>query len=318
MVDKYDVVIVGAGSAGLSAALILGRSRRRVLVLDGGPPRNAPADRAHSLFTRDGVPPDELLRLGKRDLEPYESVEVREDMATAASGTDGDFEVTLSGDETVAARKLLIASGVVDEMPDVPGFAEAWGRGIYHCPYCHGWEVRDRPLAVLGDGATVMFRVTLIRNWSHDLVAITDGSEVSHEDRKKLEVLGVPLYEKKIARIEGDAKAGRLTGIVFEDGETLAREGLFTNPPQRQRSELAEMLGCDIEYVEMMQAYMISAEPMTRETTVKGVYAAGDAGKQVRQTQSLPNAVASGSNVGVFMNHALATEDTEAELAALA
>ncbi len=311
--DKYyDAVIVGAGTAGLQAALMLGRSRRRTLVLDGGAPRNAPAEHAHGLFTRDGAPPGELLQLGKRDLEAYPSVEVREGLVTGASGADGDFEVALDGGETVGARKLLISSGVVDVMPDVPGFAEAWGRGIHHCPYCHGWEVRDRPLAVLADGPMIMHRVTLIRNLSRDLVMLTDGSEISDEDREKLEILGVPLHEQKISRIEGDAEAGRLTGIVFEDGEALAREALFANPPQRQRSELAEMLGCEIEYVEMAKSYVISTNPMTQETTVKGVFAAGDAG---RPMQSLPTAAYSGANAGAFMNYALASDDVALELA---
>ena len=313
MADRYDAVIVGAGTAGLSAALMLGRSRRRTLALDGGAPRNAPADHAHGLFTRDGVPPDELLRFGKRDLERYETVEVREGAATGASGADGDFGVTLDCGESVSARKLLISTGVVDVMPDIPGFAEAWGRGIHHCPYCHGWEVRDKPLAVLADGPAMMHRVRLIRNLSRDLAALTDGSEISGEDREKLEALGVPLYERKISRIEGDAEAGLLTSIVFEDGETLEREALFANPPQRQRSELAEMLGCEIEYVEMMKSYVISTDSMTQETTVKGVFAAGDAGRPI---QSLPTAVVSGTNAGAFMNYALASDDLVAELAA--
>lgn len=313
MADKYDVVIVGAGTAGLSAALALGRSMRRVLVLDGGAPRNASAEHSHNLFTRDGVSPDELLRLGREDLEKYETVEVRQGIATGASGADGDFEVTLDSGETVASRKVLISSGQTDVMPDIPGFAQAWGRGIHHCPYCHGWEVRDRPLAIYGGGDAVMHRVVLIRNLSRDIVVITDETEVAEDDRKKLDALGVPVYEGPISRIELDAEAGKLTGIVLEDGTELERYALFANPPQRQRSELAEILGCEIEYVEMMRSYGISTDTMC-ETTVKGVYAAGDAG---RAMQSLPNAVATGSNAGAFMNHALASDDVAAALAAI-
>ena len=314
MADKYDAVIVGAGTAGLSAALAFGRAMRRVLVLDGGPPRNAPAEHAHNLFTRDGVAPDELLRLGKRDLEKYETVEVREDVATAASGSDGDFTVTLSGGDSALARKVIIASGQTDVMPDMPGFAEAWGRGIYHCPFCHGWEVRDRPLAVYASGNMVMFRVNLIRNRSRDLIAITDGTEAPEEDRKKLDALGVPLYESPISAIESDTEEQKLTRIVLEDGTEIEREGLFTNPPQRQSSELAETLGCATVYMEMMQAHAISADPGTRETIVKGVFVAGDAGKIM---QSLANAVASGAAVGAFVTHDLAAADVAAELASL-
>lgn len=313
MKDKYDVVIVGAGAAGLSAALALGRAMRRVLVMDGGPPRNAPAEHAHNFFTRDGTPPDELLRLGKRDLEQYETVEVRKGVAAGASGADGDFTVTLGGGESVGARKLIIATGQTDVMPDVPGFAEAWGRGIYHCPFCHGWEIRERPLAVYASGEMMMSRVTLIRNWSRDLLAITDGTEVLDEDRKKLDALDVPLHEGPISFIQSDAEERRLTRIFLEDGTEIEREGLFANPPQEQRSKLAEMLGCETEYVQMMQMHAISADPSTCETTVKGVFAVGDAGKMM---QSLPNAVASGCAAGAFIAHALCGEDVAAELAA--
>ncbi|MGH3147377.1 MAG: NAD(P)/FAD-dependent oxidoreductase [Rubrobacter sp.] len=149
---RYDVVVVGGGSAGLSAALVLGRSRRRTLVVDAGEPRNAPSSGLHGFLSRDGIPPQELLKIGREQLKLYPSVEVRSARVTAVSGENGDFEVILDNRAVVRARKLLLATGVVDELPDKPGFEELWGRGVYHCPYCHGWEVRDRPLAVLSSG----------------------------------------------------------------------------------------------------------------------------------------------------------------------
>ncbi len=149
---RYDVVVVGGGSAGLSAALVLGRSRRRTMVLDAGEPRNAPSSGVHGFFSRDGIPPKELLRIAREQLGPYPGVEVRSARATGASGEDGDFEVDLDDGSVVRTRKLLLAAGVADELPEKPGFKELWGRGVYHCPYCHGWEVRDRPLAVLNSG----------------------------------------------------------------------------------------------------------------------------------------------------------------------
>lgn len=313
MVEKYDAVVVGAGAAGLSAALMLGRSKRDVLVLDGGPPRNTPSEHSHGFFTRDGAEPGDLVRLGKRDLEAYPGVEVREGIAVGASGSDGDFEMSLDGGESVRARKVLIASGVVDEMPDIPGFAEAWGRGVFHCPYCHGWEVRDAPLAVYGGGATLMHRVLLVRNLSRNLVVIADETGVSDEDRRKISALGVPLCDRGISRIEVDEERGKLARIILGSGSSIEREGLFANPPQRQRSDLAEMLGCEIQYVEMMRSHTITADAMTRETTVKGVFAAGDVG--IPPTQSLPNAAATGSNAGAFMNYSLAEADVAEELA---
>jgi thioredoxin reductase len=241
----YDAVIVGAGTAGLSAALVLGRSRRRVLVLDGGEPRNAPSAGAHGFFTRDGVPPGELLEIGREQLEPYEGVEYRAVGATEVTGSDGRFAVRLEDGDDVLARKLVLATGVVDELPERPGFRELWGRGVYHCPYCHGWEVRDRPLAVYAgnqDPAGPVERAVLLRNWSRDLVVLSDGpSSLDAAGREKLDTLGVQLNEKRIARLEGrsDGSEG-LSRVVFEDGSFLEREGLFYGPPQRQRSGFAE------------------------------------------------------------------------------
>ncbi|WP_162924441.1 NAD(P)/FAD-dependent oxidoreductase [Rubrobacter indicoceani] len=305
-------MIVGAGTAGLSGALSLGRALRKVLVLDGGAPRNVRAEHSHNLFTRDGAAPDELLGIAKKDLEKYETVEVRRGVAVGASGEDGDFRIELDGGETVATRKVLLASGVVDVMPEIPGFAEAWGRGIHHCPFCHGWELRGRPLAVYGSGDIVLSRVELIRNWSRDLVVITDGTGIPDGDREKLAALGVPFCEMGISRIEAAGESGKLLRITLGSGSEVEREGIFANPPQEQRSSLAEMLGCEREYVEMMRVYTVKAHPMTRETTVKGIFCAGDA--SIPPAQSLPNSVATGSNAGAFMAHALCSEDLAAEL----
>ena len=308
----YDVVIVGAGVAGLSAALMLGRSRRRVLVLHGGEPRNAPSSGVHYFFTRDGVPPAELLRIGREQLGPYLGVEVRETKATGAAGSDGAFEVALEDGTTAVTRKVLLATGVRDELPERPGFRELWGRGVYHCPYCHGWEVRDRPLAVLASGEELLMRATLIRNWSRDLVALTDGATGPVGDaRDRLAALGVPVKEGRISRLEGDGVTGGLRRIVFEDGSAIAREGLFYGPPQRQRSDLAEALGCEIVAMGPVPA-VVKGDPMTKETTVPGVYVAGDAGTML---QGAIMAAASGAAAASFANHALAKEDIEAELA---
>ena len=308
---RYDAVIVGAGTAGLSAALLLGRSRRRVLVLDGGAPRNAPAAGVHGFFTRDGVSPGELLEIGREQLEPYGGVEYRVERATGASGSDGAFEVGLEGGETVPARKLVLATGVVDELPERPGFKELWGRGVYHCPYCHGWKVRDRPLAVMAGGEEVLERSVLIRNWSRDLVALTDGSSLGDEARARLGALGVPVREERISRLEGRSDGAEgLRRVVFEDGSSVEREGLFYGPSQRQGSPLAKALGCEI--VTMGPALeVVKADPMTRESSVPGVYVVGDAGPP---PQSVAVAAASGATAAAVLNHALCEEDAEAEI----
>ncbi len=317
-----DVVVIGAGAAGLSAALVLGRSRRRVLILDGGEPRNAPSSGAHGFFSRDGIPPAELLRIGREQLAPYESVEYRRARASKVGGSSGAFEVVLEDGTTVSARRLILATGVADELPDRPGFKELWGRGVYHCPYCHGWEVRDRPLAVLNSGEGAAERALFIRNWSRDLVLLTDGPAGLDEGGwRRLRALGVPVREERISWLEGDpgresgAAGGGLERIVFDDGSTLAREGLFYVPPQSQRSALAEDLGCELERV--AYALVVKNDPTTRETTVPGVYAAGDV-TGTGPLQSVPLAAASGAAAAYFANHSLASEDVEAELAALA
>jgi thioredoxin reductase len=304
---RYDAVVVGAGCAGLSAALVLGRSRRRVLVLDGGEPRNDPSSGVHYFLTRDGTSPEELLRIGREQLKPYPGVEVRTAGATGATGSDGDFGVTLEDGTTVGARKILLATGVQDDLPEKPGFRELWGRGVYHCPYCHGWEMRDRPLAVLNPGEGAAERAALIRNWSRDLILLTDGLPVLNEGtREKLDALGVPINETPISRLEGDRAAGVLHRVVFEDGSEVSREGLFYTPPQRQRSDLAEALGCEFEAKEPLPT-LVKNDPTTKETTVPGVYVAGDAGTMI---QAAIVAAAAGAVAAAFINLSLVTENT--------
>ena len=303
---RYDVVVVGAGSAGLSAALMLGRARRHVLVLDGGEPRNAPSSGVHYFFTRDGTPPEELLRIGREQLKPYSGVEVRRARATGAAGSDGDFRVTLEDGSTVGTRKILLATGVHDELPERPGFRELWGRGIFHCPYCHGWEVRDRPLAVLNSGEDAAEQATMIHNWSRDLILLTDGpAGLEDGAREKLDVLGIPIIETPISRVEGDGDSGILHRIVFEDGTQIPREALFYRPPQRQCSDLAEALGCEFDTTGPLPT-VIRNDPVTRETTVPGVHVAGDAGTML---QGAIMAAASGASAAAFINHSLVARE---------
>jgi thioredoxin reductase len=227
------------------------------------------------------------------------------------------IELTLDDGAVVRARKLLLATGVVDELPERPGFEEFWGRGVYHCSYCHGWEVRDRPLAVLNSGEGAAERAAFIRNWSLDLVLLTDGpAHLNEEGRQTLLALDIPVRETRISYLEEDlgGAVGGLRRIHFEDGSSLEREGLFYVPPQRQGSELAKMLGCEI--VAMGQAPAgVKADPTTRETTVAGVYVAGDAGNAV---QSALLAAASGANAAFFVNHSLVADEVAGAVGAAA
>ena len=207
----YDVIVVGAGPAGLSAALVLGRCRRRVLVCDTGRPRNAASQRMHGYLTRDGIPPREFLRIAREQLEQYDTVELRDAEVVAAECVDGRFSVTLPDDERLVARKLLIATGVVDHVPEIPGFHELYGRSVFHCPYYDGWEVRDRPLAVYGRGARGFGLSLELTGWSRDLVLCTDGpSEIDAEGHLTLERNGIRVREERAHVAEQHAGFGEV------------------------------------------------------------------------------------------------------------
>jgi thioredoxin reductase len=242
-----DVVIVGGGPAGLNAALLLGRARRRVLVCDAGTPRNAPVAHLHGFLSRDGLPPAELRRIAREQLGAYGSVELREVQVEAAS-TAGDgegFVVTLADGTRERARRLLLASGVVDQLPAIDGLAGLWGRGIFNCPYCDGWEVRDQPLAVLGaDQRTPQLALHLTR-WSDDVVWCSNGplpAPLEEAGRAPLAARGVRLRQEPIVRLEGED--GRLARVVLATGESVERRAAFLHPPTRQRSDLPGQLGC--------------------------------------------------------------------------
>jgi thioredoxin reductase len=293
-----DVIVVGGGPAGLSAALVLGRSGRSTLVLDAGKPRNAASRNAHTFLTRDGIPPSELLDLGRAELEQYPSVEVRLTEALSASVEPIGFEVTLANGGTESCRKLLLATGVVDELPPIDGLAQLWGTSVFHCPYCDGWEIRGSALAVYDRGAEAMSFVPVVLGWSDDLVLCTDGpSGLSDRARDELEHNGVRIVETPIVRLEGN---GRLERIVFSDGSAIARDALFVHTSPRGRSDLAVQLGCGLTDFGLVE---VTPE---RETSISGVYAAGDAASRLHQ---IVTAAASGAEAAIMINRALAMED---------
>lgn len=296
--NEFDVVVVGGGTAGLSAALVLGRALKRTLVCGVGEPRNAPLHQSHSFFSRDGESPAELIRIGREQLVPYESVEVRQVQVTGMSQSDDRFQVELEDGTQVRARKILLATGMNDELPPIEGLQAMWGVSALHCPYCHGWEVRDQPIAIYGDGDAGLALCTLIRGWSRDLVLCTDGpAHLTEEQRAQLGRHQIPIIEEKIARFE--ASEGQLEKIVFANGEVLPRQALFIRPPQRQRSEVAQLLGCEIE------EGLVKIDEFG-QTTVPGVYAAGD---MTYRLQQLSYAAYSGARAATVINHTLLAED---------
>lgn len=293
----YDVLVIGAGPAGLSAALVLGRIRRRVLVIDAGKPRNAPSPQSHSFFTRDGTPPAELLRIGREQLQPY-GVEMLDAEVVDALREDEAFTAVLADGSRRSARRLLLATGVTDPLPEIEGLKELWGTAVIHCPYCHGWEVRDQPLAVYGNGKTAAERVALVRCLSRDVVLCTDGPADLGEDLEHLVRNGIPIREERIVRLEG--RDGHLERIVFEDGSDLPRHAMFLATLPRQHSSLAERLGCEITDIGLVKVDSAGL------TTVPGVYAAGDLALRIHQVVV---ASADGVIAGAAINLGLAMEE---------
>lgn len=296
----YDVIIVGAGPAGLSAALLLGRCRRSVLVCDTGEPRNAAARAVHGFFTRDGTPPTMLRQIGREQLRPYTTVELRDVTVTDAQRAGAGFAVELSDGSTATCRKLLLATGVVDYLPRVEGIDALYGRSVFHCPYCDGWEVADRPIAIYGRGALGRGLALELTAWSHDLVLCTDGpAELPADELAHLTRAGVLVREERVVRLEGTDN-GMLERVVFATGDELPREALFFNVGQRQRSDLPARLGC--AFTERGDVWTGRYE----STTVSGLYVAGDAS---RLLQLVVVAAAEGAEAAFAINTALLKEN---------
>lgn len=295
----FDVIIVGAGPAGLSAALILGRCRRRVLVCDAGRPRNAAAHAMHGFLTRDGIEPAEFLRLGREQLRRYDTVELRDVEVADARRVDGGFDIALQDGARFGARKLLFATGVVDHLPEIAGIDALYGRSVFHCPYCDGWEVRDQPLAIYGRGKPGRDLALKLRNWSSDLVLCTDGpTKLEAQDSQRLARNGIAIRAERIARLEGSD--GRLEHVVFADGDRLPRRALFFTTGQHQHSGLPAQLGCTLTRGGDVRTTKYA------ETEVPGVYVAGDASRSVQLSIV---AAAEGAEAAFAINTALSEED---------
>jgi thioredoxin reductase len=306
----YDAIIVGGGPAGLAAALTLGRSRRRVLLLDAGQGRNAPAAAVHNLLAHDGTPPEELRRIGREQLGRYPSVEIREGgVADGAALARGGFQLRLDGGDGMEARRLLLATGLVDELPAIDGLAALWGRSAFHCPYCHGFETSGRRLAVLGAGPDRVRLALQLTRFSDDLVLCADGQPLDGDLAERLAGNGVRVLDEPVRRFEG--RGGQLERIVLERGEPLERDAVFVATVLRQRSALAARLGCGL-----LPDGCVEVDELAR-TSVPGVYAAGDMAH--RAALPMPFAAvswasASGTLAGAMLDQDLLTTDFDLPL----
>jgi thioredoxin reductase len=290
----HDVVIIGGGPAGLSAALVLGRCRRRVLVCDDGHPRNARACAVHGYLTRDGIAPLDLLRLGRDELVPY-GIEWTQGTARDIHRNGGTFDVELESGDRLPAHAVLIATGVRDHLPDLPGIADCYGASVHHCPYCDGWESRDRVIVALGEQISPAGLALSLKTWSSRIVACTNGrARISRTHRQQLEAQGIALYEAAISRVEGEA--GQVQRIVFADGSSIACDTIFFTAPQSQQCELARRVGC-----EFTRKGTVKTDHLGK-TCVPGIYVVGDASRDV---QFVIVAAAEGAKAGVAINQAL-------------
>jgi thioredoxin reductase len=296
--SDVDVVVVGGGAAGLSGALVLSRARRRVLVIDAGHPRNAPAAHMHGFLSRDGTPPSELLRIGREEVQAYGG-EVRAGTVSrlAPEGLSG-FDVLLADGQRVSARRLLVTTGLRDQLPDVPGITERWARDVLHCPYCHGHEVREQPLGVLGGTAAAVRYAQIVRQWTEHLVYLTAPGSLSSDDRSGLAARGIRIVEGSVARL--DIVDDHLVGVRMDDGVVVPLDAVFVPPTFVPNSDLLVGLGCE------RNADGWVVVDGTGATSTARVWAAGNV---VDPRAQVITAAGAGSAAAIAINADLVDED---------
>jgi len=305
--NEYDVVVVGGGAAGLSAALVLARARRRVTVVDAGEPRNAPATHMHGFLGWDGASPAALLERGRSEVSGYGGgliagtvTGLRPGAGADGAGSGTGFEVSLSDGRVLTARHVLVTTGLRDEIPDVPGVAERWGRDLLHCPYCHGYEVRDQPLGVLGGTPDAVTHALLVRQWSGDVVYLPHTGELSTDEREQLEARDIGIVDGTVARLV--IEQGRLTGVELESGQVVPRTAVFVRPRFLPNDDLMVALGCGTD-----DGWVV-ADSVGR-TTVPGVWVAGNVADPSAQVIT---AAGEGSAAAIALNNELVERDAHA------
>ena len=308
-----DAVVVGGGAAGLTGALMLARSRRSVVVVDGGDPRNAPAPGVHGLLGLDGVPPAELLRRGREEVRHYGGRIVDGEVVSAAAaaptaGGDLRFTVELAGGGVLRARRLLVATGLRDVLPDIAGLAEHWGRGLVHCPYCHGWEVRDEPIGVLATGPMSVHQAQLFRQLTDDLVYFSCGTELDPDARARFAARGVAVVDTPVAAVESDPDPDdpAITGVRLVDGQVVPRRVLAVTTTMLARTTGLDDLGLPTEDLPHGMGRRVLSGP-AGTTSVPGVWVAGNATELQAQVGA---SAAAGALAGAHINADLAATDT--------
>ncbi|MGA5320097.1 NAD(P)/FAD-dependent oxidoreductase [Streptomyces seoulensis] len=311
--ETVDVVVIGGGAAGLNGALMLARSRRSVVVIDSGTPRNAPAKAMHGFLVLDGMAPDELLRRGREQVRGYGGLVVSGEVVAVEPGAEGDlrFGVTLADGRRLTARRVLVATGLRDVLPDIPGLARHWGGSVVHCPYCHGWEVRDEPIGVLATGPASVHHALLFRQLTKDLVYFTGTTDLDADTRARFAARGIRVVDTPVTEVVDDG-TGALSGVRLADGQVVARRVLAVASRLEARTEGLTELGLPLEELPdgMGRRYASGA---AGATDVPGVWVAGNATDLTAQVGA---AAAAGALAGAHINALLALADTDAALAA--
>jgi thioredoxin reductase len=297
---EYDVVVIGGGAAGLSAALVLTRARRRVAVVDAGEPRNAPASHMHGFIGRDGTPPRDLLASGRREVLGYGGRIVADRVTQVHRRPDGGgLVVELEREESIGARRIRVATGQRDERPDVPGVRQRWGKDLLHCPYCHGYEVRDQPIGVLGGTPGAVEHALLLRQWSPDVVLFPHTDEVTAEEREQLVARAIGVVDGPVGRLI--VSDDRLVGVQLASGDVVSRAAVFVRPRMVPSTDLLQRVGCDLDDNGWP---VIDANG---RTSLPEVWVAGNAGNPRAQVIT---AAGEGSTAAIAINADLGVEDS--------
>jgi thioredoxin reductase len=297
--QSFDVIIIGGSYSGLSAAMALGRSMRKVMVLDGGNPCNKTAPHSHNFITQDGEVPGDISLKAKSQVLRYPSVTFENDIALEVNPTGEAFSVTTENGKNLNAKKIIFATGVRDIMPDIKGFAECWGVTVFQCPYCHGYEIKNERTGILGNGGLALHYAQLIRNWTNDLTIFTNGPSTLESDQlEKMEKHNIRIVEKEIAFLEHEN--GVVKQIVFSDNASFPLKAIYSKPEFEQHCKIPELLGC-----EFTEHNHIKVDIFQR-TTVPGIFACGDNSSPMR---SVANAVSSGNMAGAAVNSLLTEEE---------
>lgn len=297
--NRFDVIIVGGSYAGLAAAMALGRALKKVLIIDSGKPCNKQTPHSHNFITQDGKTPAEISAIAKEQVLKYKTVQFHNGLAITASKTDKGFEITTQSDENFTSKKLLFATGIKDIMPNIDGFSECWGISIIHCPYCHGYEVRNEKTAILGNGDYGYEFSKLIHNWTKELTLYTNGkSTLTEEQTQKLIKYHIQIIETEIEKFKHHN--GQIENIVFKNGTKIAIKAIYARPPFEQHCTIPTELGCEINEQGYIQVDAF------QKTSIHGVYASGDNTTPMR---SLANAVATGTLSGVMINREIMDEE---------